>query len=418
MTSNHILIGNGRLPFDVLIHVFDYYSEHETTVQPLETLLLVCKAWNKAACERPSLWTTYKIRLGDKKTTKRWLSRIHLRLERSGSHTPLHIDITSPPDKLLVKDSWFLGLSDMKTNIRGSVDSYSALKLLEILAGKGGSLCSRWESLRLLLAPGFRIGMGEERIILPLTYPMPALKLLHLSLRCQYSEWVSPSMKRVLFPELPSLDSIILGHFYLENYPDMSHAREITLHKGRSLRGRAPQNGLCNAPNVEALSIFFSPFFLDLHNIYPTLRRLILTGPKLHYGLWAISMPRLEELSLRYFTHEILGQAANLKNIDQVHTIHVTGPARAQLLNERFNSSIAIGRLLGACKGLQTLKADEYILSLLFGDWRDYLQPTSSLRIFLVKGSGEDSEVNLSDLNSTPEWKRVVELANSSEADT
>ncbi|KAG8798285.1 hypothetical protein FRC16_007525 [Serendipita sp. 398] len=412
MNFNHVLIGNGRLPFEVLAQVFDYYLEQETAAHPMETLLLVCKAWNDTALGRPSLWAFYRIVLGDKNDVKRWICRLPLRLRRSGTNTPLHIDIASPPDKFTKKHSFVSAPIFLNSNVLSSVDASHALKLLEILAGKEGALCPRWETLRLFLASGFKIEKGEEESILPLTYPMPALTSLRLSLRCRYSNLLPLSKRRELFPELPSLDSIILEPFHMENYPDMSHARKITFHRGWALEGRAPQKGLYNAPKVEVLSLFFSEFFFTLPEVYPVLQTLYLTGPRLFSGLLTVSMPRLGELVIQYSKHVILEEAATLQDIGQIHTIRLAGTPDVQLTNERWSSSQAIGKLLVACKGLRILKADEYILSLLLEDWKHYLQPTSPLRVFLAKDTGKDKEIDLSDVNSTPEWNRVMELAN------
>ncbi|KAG8754521.1 hypothetical protein FRC14_004996 [Serendipita sp. 396] len=405
MNSNHVLIGNGRLPFEVLAQVFNYYLEHETAAQPLETLLLVCKAWNEAACGRPSLWATYKIRLEEERTKKRWLYRLPLRLRRSGSHTPLHIDIASPENP---PDLPFHNSVSINDNMQRSIDSYYALELLNILAGNNGSLCARWKSLRLLLAFRLRIESGKEDTILPLTYSMPALKSLHLSLYCRYSELVPQFKRRELFPELPFLEFITLEPFHLENYPDMSHARNITFHSGWALEGRRPQKGLYNAPYVEVLSIFFSDFFFALPEVYPLLRKLFLTGPKLFSRLLGVSMPRLEELIIQYSHHVVLEQAANLRDIDRIHTIRLNAAPNLQLAYDRQIASRAIGALLTVCTGLQTLKADDHVLSLLLKDWKQYLQPTSPLHVFLTKASGEEMKIVVGDINPISEWNAVT----------
>ncbi|KAG8753760.1 hypothetical protein FRC14_005754 [Serendipita sp. 396] len=415
MNSNHVLIGNGRLPYEVLIQVFDYYLEHETALYPIETLLLVCKAWSEAASGRPSLWATYRIKVGDETITKLWVHRLPLRLRQSGSHIPLYIDITSPPNNLPDNDSWFSSPIFTGAVIIRNADYLHTLKLLEILAGKDGRLCSRWKSLRLLLASALRIEDGAEELIYPLTYPMPALQSLHLTLRCRYSGSVPLNKRRVLFPELPSLESITLATFHMENYPDMSHARRITFHRGYALEGGIRRRGLFNAPNVEILSIFHDGFGFNLPDVYPTLRKLILTGPKLGFGLETVSMPCLEELIIQYSKHMVLEEAANLQDIGRIHTIHLTAAPPIQPTHDRRPESRAIGALLGVCQDLRTLKADEYVLSLILKDWKHYLQPTSPLRVVFAKNSGEDREIDIGDVSPTLEWNRIVELANASQ---
>jgi hypothetical protein len=45
--------------------VFRYYAGGETFEHPLETLLLICRAWNNAALGHRSLWSRFKLRLAN-----------------------------------------------------------------------------------------------------------------------------------------------------------------------------------------------------------------------------------------------------------------------------------------------------------------------------------------------------------------
>ncbi|KAG8828403.1 hypothetical protein FRC19_006501 [Serendipita sp. 401] len=168
--------------------------------------------------------------------------------------------------------------------------------------------------------------------------------------------------------------------------------------------------------NVKTLSIIFNTFLFTLPEAYPTLRTLCLAGPNMLSGLLTVSMPCLEELVIQYSKYTVLEQVANLRDIGRIHTIRVTAVPKARLAHKRRNESRELGALLAVCKSLQTLKADEYVLSLLLEDWKHYLQPTSPLRVFFINTSGQDREIDLNDVNSTPGWNKVVELADESEA--
>ncbi|KAG8770548.1 hypothetical protein FRC15_004032, partial [Serendipita sp. 397] len=100
--------------------------------------------------------------------------------------------------------------------------------------------------------------------------------------------------------------------------------------------------------------------------------------------------------------------AANLRDIHRIHTIRLNAAPNLQLAYDRQIASRAIGALLTVCTGLQTLKADDHVLSLLLKDWRQYLQPTSPLHVFLVKASGEEMKIVLSDTNPMSEWNTVM----------
>jgi F-box-like len=82
-----------RLSFDVLGIIFSYYAQEETIFHPLETLLLVCKSWNEAALGHRALWTRLAIHIKHSPSHKIWKTRLPLRLERSGTSLPLHIDL-------------------------------------------------------------------------------------------------------------------------------------------------------------------------------------------------------------------------------------------------------------------------------------------------------------------------------------
>ncbi|KAG8798289.1 hypothetical protein FRC16_007529, partial [Serendipita sp. 398] len=187
----------------------------------------------------------------------------------------------------------------------------------------------------------------------------------------------------------------------------MSHARKITFHRGWAVGEENPPRGLLNAPNVESLTFFCDGFGFDLPRVYLTLRTLSLTGPMGVYGLNRISMPQLEEVIIHFSRYIVLQEAANLQDIGRIRTLRLTATTDIESGDDHQKTSHAIGILLDACRDLQILRADNYVLSLLFKDWKHYLHPTSPLRVFLVKTSGEDREVDLNVITSTPGWNRI-----------
>ncbi|KAG8805450.1 hypothetical protein FRC17_005505, partial [Serendipita sp. 399] len=315
MNSNHDLIGNGRLPFELLGHAFRYYLEGESPLYPLETLLLVCKAWNEAALGHHSLWATYRINLGDEKYTNLWLRRLPIRLHRAGAWTPFHIDI------------YFVDLSTRRyggfgyARDRIDVARSNTPPLLLLLAGESGVLCARWKSLRLIIDSDSIQFTAHE--LAALTYPMPSLTSLHLRIHAIASD-------QKLFPELPSVRTLFLRDCNMACLPDMSNAREIYLDNVLCANNNQARYGLRNAPHVQYLHINGNGSSIAHSRVCPNLRTLYLECGNVAPSLQQATMPRLENLFIDFSHVRVLEKVSEFQAIAQLRTIRLTGGDEAR----------------------------------------------------------------------------------------
>ncbi|KAG9058098.1 hypothetical protein FS842_001679 [Serendipita sp. 407] len=388
MDSNHDRTGNSRLPFEVLSHVFGYYLKEESSLHPLETLLLICKDWQEAALGTRSLWATYRITLGDERATERWVSRLPVRMQRAGRLTLFHIDI-----RHVDHSSGRFGESTRLD--RHQLDaSWNTPRLLEILAGKDGSLCCRWKELRITIdSPSVIFGSFNsiKYQLAPLTYPMPSLTSLHLKIR---------TMSGVpLFPQLPSLQSVILEDCFLIRYPDMSNAREIYLDNVSCGIDHEAHHVLWNAFNLQYLHINNNNHSTIYCSEYPTLRTLSLQGEDIPRSLQRAAMPELETLIIEFSRIELIAGVADLPAIGQIHTLHLTG--YDETLLHREDGLRAIWRILNMCSGLETLYVNEFVLSFIFEDWSIwghlFAEQGSTIKIFLQRKRMKDIQLVLGD---------------------
>ncbi|KAG8752233.1 hypothetical protein FRC14_007224 [Serendipita sp. 396] len=379
MNSNHVLIGNGRLPSEILSLLFEHYLDEESPFHPVETLLLVCKAWNRTAAHHWPIWATYRITLGTRHITKLWLRRIPPRLKRSGSEHPLHIDIRYAEDPRCHNHS--SEMSSPRLDVKENVP-----RLLETFAGKNGANCRRWKLLRLTIDSretipfGFPFIKSMKHSLDPLTYPMPLLTSLHLRL-CAGSG-------ATLFPSLPSVQSIILDNCCMPHYPDMSSAKEVHVLKGRFGEDTDPDPSF-DAPRVEYLRLGSSVYDIVRPCQYPSLSTLCIDGHRWIMGLEKAYMPRLENLHIRFDTAQTVFGAHRLSNLNQIHELHLFGRFFGGFATDEVH--VAVSRLLDACTDLRILCIDSNVLSIFllrWFAWKQLFEEHSTVQVFLVKSRG------------------------------
>ncbi|KAG8828427.1 hypothetical protein FRC19_006525 [Serendipita sp. 401] len=376
MNSNYVLIGNGRLPLEILVQLFEHYLDEESPFHPVEALLLVCKDWNRAAAYHSPIWGTYRITLGDERTTRLWLHRIPLRLRRSGSKQPLHIDIRYA-DNEISRQKFMSPLDSFQLDAQENIP-----RLLNILAGRNGVHCARWGSLRLTVESLPTIFVGKSSMnpmksdLKPLMYQMPALTSLHLRL--------STGLAVTLFPTLPSVHSIILDHCYMFNYPDISSVKELHV-LGGSFVNVSKRNSSFDSPKVEYLRLGSWMTALTQPCKYPSLSTLCIDGHWWITGIEKAYMPRLKGLHIRFGSLEVLFGALSLPNLDQIQDLHLVGYFFGKFPPTDVQS--AVSRLLSACTDLRTFCINHEVLSLLllgWTTWQNLFEEYSSVQVFLI----------------------------------
>ncbi|KAG8851262.1 hypothetical protein FRC20_001793 [Serendipita sp. 405] len=342
-----------RLSFDVIVQVFQYYQLEESPPYPVETLLLVCKTWNKIASNYPPIWSRYDIGLYSKGYFTLWLRRLPLRLSRSGPKTPLHI------------------------KIKIAITPTLAISLLNILAGENGALCAKWNSLQFCYhstTPFCFSVENEEHPLKVFTYPMPLLTSLEISS-------VSMSAGVVIFPYLPSLKSVRISDSHICNYPDMSRAKEIEL---SNVHCWDDLHGPIRIPEVQDLRLSGTIPSLPHARGYKNLRTLILQKHDQTSSLKDVSMPNLTSLSIEAKGIAGFCPLMDFPAITGIHTLYLKAFLPHKM--DRKEMYRIISHLLHACVRLRELWVTEYILSILLENWHScghLFKAESAIRVIL-----------------------------------
>ncbi|KIM23252.1 hypothetical protein M408DRAFT_28048 [Serendipita vermifera MAFF 305830] len=243
MASNH---DNAKVPFDILGLIFAHYAEGETIRFPLETLLLVCRDWNRAALGHRALWSDFKIYLGHESTSIMWNVRLPQRLARCGPDCLLDIDLRNileimneeEAPEVTHGDALYIPSSCARDpDEEWGTECYCfdiartcVESSLSELSGPDGSFCWRWRTLRLELGhspwhPGSRLLTNA------LSYPTPNLKVVyfdHVWLETRVAEKiVLPNTSGVLDLtlldcELPSLHTFDDVHEAMVGWRDLA----------------------------------------------------------------------------------------------------------------------------------------------------------------------------------------------------
>jgi hypothetical protein len=300
-----------RLSFDILGEIFEYYVEGESFTYPLETLLLVCRRWNEAAIGHRGLWTRFKILVGHEPSPNAWLTRLPLRLSRSGSYIPFEIDIRSAfdmqkpvhedePDVLNPCHRRDPNTGEHKCRCRWKARA-TTQRLLHMLAGPSGIYCERWRSLHLSLGPDpfndeeyeadYASTLQED-----LSHPTPRLTSLTLE-RFEYS-----NHGHLDIPFLPHIPQLRLFRLWLgDMLPPvyLSNIRIIDIDLSLS-EGPTDLSSLEGAVNVEDLTVRYYLEDFVLANELPQLRSLTLKGYSAPLNARLFRAPLLRKLVVTF----------------------------------------------------------------------------------------------------------------------
>jgi F-box-like len=299
---------NERLPFDVLGHIFSYYAIEEMIHYPLETLLLVCKAWSHAAIGHRTLWSNLRIYLEHVPASAIWNARLPLRLARCGPDIPLDVDLRDFLD--------VMGPSEMdpEFEIQHLVPAFTCAEAayyagqvgcschiavracinrsLRALVGDNGEICARWRSLTLYFGEGGYVDGSNA-----LSCATPILQHLELG-----RVWVDEeSATTHLFPDVRKLKRLSLFDCRIPSLPNCDNLLDASLEWDEPLRRYPDLSALRGANQLQVLSLRSTfnaavPLPAQLHN----LRVLKIDGQAEinNSGLLTCQMPQLSHLSL------------------------------------------------------------------------------------------------------------------------
>jgi hypothetical protein len=348
-------------PFDVLGVIFEYYLDGESLTFSLETMLSVCRSWNRAALGHRKLWARLKIRIGHFPTSEIWKIRLPRRLERAGDSTPLEIDlrnIIGSPDA--TQDDQIM----TKGCHRGIPDSYATVdcrcydtaprtvqELLAVLAGPNGELCHRWKSLYLRIG---RIMLEKE-----MAYPTPNLEVAWL-------EQVSTRGLRSFLPSTPKLKTLEIRGWNKLAVSSLENVRNLTIRESDS-QGR-DFSIIKTAINVENLTIAISTGMWGSSTTYsfpnfPHLFSMSLLGDHLPSNLNEVQVPNIRQLSLGLRDAETLEIAVDSSlPFWQLQELELTCGIYYKM-DEKWRATAS--KLVLACINLTRIKGDRKSLSVI-----------------------------------------------------
>lgn len=413
-------VHNDTLPFDVLGDIFSHYALEETFRYPLETLLLVCRAWADAALGHRALWSQLNIYLGHYPTCRSWDVRLPLRLERAGPETPLDIDIRTylamPRFTQTQEDVQNDILFDyMPCNPYGrlckcpTIARASAHRALERITGASGKFCARWRSLKLNLGhreDGIR---GTERVAINLSYPTPLLTTLALN-NVQFDDDISLH----IFPYIPLLRNITVVDCHLPSLPPVGDVRVAVIGWKENLEDFQDLSAFSQAVHVHKLHLNV-PFgagicipdqLLELWDLH-------ITGDNFPHDLYYREMPLLSKLTLEYQHQPLLSHILNLKGLAPPNLRHVTlrwqPPLDLKSEHIRENAT-SLQRLLSLARNLQDITTGKEILNILLKVIWEFANagPLSFAGICVIN-STTDQRVHL---RSDEKPERIEEIAN------
>lgn len=274
------------LPFDILIEIFEQYFLEETPEHPVETLLLVCKSWCRAALGAPYLWSNFTI-LDD---FDFWASCVPRRLARcrDGTLLNIHIWVGKPPC-----------FEEDETTVDHDTLYLDYHSILGSLTGPHGEFARRWRKFRVV---DYFQGRGEwtSRLAEYLVFPTPYLQELHL---------YSLSSPLRVFPHTPVLKTLQAWDIKFSSFPDLTATTSV-----RILYCLSFAQELASATQLVDLSIDF--YALEtLSTTFPQLRSLTVCGVPLSGEMNGFSAPLLQSLILQVRTPTAMSVLLSCKGL-------------------------------------------------------------------------------------------------------
>jgi hypothetical protein len=269
---------NEKLPLDILVIIWEDCLGMDGPSFPMETFLLVCKAWTTMALALPSLWSEYDISIESIRDLEFWIPCVGRRLLRCSHETLLDIHIFhrwSPAHNGI----------NMSQEIRG-------VSLLSQLTGTQGEIARRW---RRLGVTGSEI---DSDLIRFLYFPTPLLE--------EFYAYGIISQQPIL-PETPILQTFHVGSLVVPSFPDLHNATDISIQL-TSAADCFDSQAIARATKLKHLCIHsWCPYTLSGH--FPQLQNLSLTGylateherdKIICSSIREFSAPKLQEIELLF----------------------------------------------------------------------------------------------------------------------
>lgn len=237
---------NDRLPFDVLVQIFEEFAEIEDPKSPLECILEVCRFWRDSALDHRSIWTTFRIHITNRSEAEYWKKSFPKRVDRFGSPDALldiSIELVNRPVEKLVRPC---GTIHVGAGGSTYMEACHALTILKVVAGKHGTRAVRWRSLSLNILHLGRLGDQDLQVLdyfLEARTPnLESLKLYGVVTPFAYHKRVFPYGPRLRRAEFHSCE--------MSYYPDTSSLASLTWYSIQDT-SYDPRR---NSPAIHALS--------------------------------------------------------------------------------------------------------------------------------------------------------------------
>lgn len=338
---------NNRLPFDVLSGIFEIIATKETTKDPLEKLLLICRCWNIAARSHYSIWKKIDVTIGHRHTFPSCISYATRRLALSGSSIPLDIEIRVAPQhtSLSVKGK---ALKKACSWEHGCCDTSSvslAEDILKMLAGPYGEGSKRWRSLSFGITTDAFDSMAYSLDILK--HPMPLLEKLQLH---------DVAFNGEAFPSCPTLVEVDFEDVRILSLPVFQNLRKFYL----MAESFQPVDllGLGSAIQLESIDLFLSePREVALPPCLPSVHHFSIGGIDFPRD-FSLQLPNLKKLTVAYDHPGDLHQcmAANGIPFSQIESLEIAWAL--PLLEDHVELQSVLWALLSRCSNVQAVEMD------------------------------------------------------------
>lgn len=371
MEPNGAVVKNDALPFEVLGIIFQICVTDRMEEWPVETLLLVCRTWNRAARGHPTLWTTIVVRIGHDNTFASCTSHVTRRLALSGPSALLDIDIELLPlhsEEAPLPCVWQITKHKQCCDIQAS---RLAWHLLSLLAGPDGEGCTRWRQLQFKLDfdTPYYAKKPDDPSFMALSYPMPSLRHVHL---------VNIRAPRRILPSCPSLEKAMLVSVLLNPVPDLITCRSLQLFCND---GYTDLSGLRDAARLHRLNLWLdSGQMIDLPSSIPTLTSLMVRGSPIPPSFQNVHLPKLNSLRIAFCYASELELFMNSDGIP-FSRLQKLGIKWIALVEEDFEMlRNLLQRLIGLCSRVRLVIINRFALAVFLKLlWEQQIRPNMTI---------------------------------------
>jgi hypothetical protein len=357
---------NYRLPFDILVQIFEQFAEIEDAASPLERILEVCHFWRDTALDHRTLWTTFRMKLTYHWQVDYWRKRFPQRADRFGPNALLDISIelvNTPAKNLVLRcGTYQVSGGPAYTSAR------HALGILKVVGGRRGVKAVRWRSLSLnVLHLAGLMDQDLELLDRFLQARTPNLESVEI-----YGVVTPYRDHKRIFPYAPRLRRAVFHSCELSHYPDTSTLTSLTWYSIQDISPYSKRNGpalhaLSSAQKITYLEIGLDWTYWDTSMVFQRVKTLKMPATVYPDFVAMIQVPSLRHLAIGLDTAAKFTYVKGCRGIpiSQVETLEISYvPRDAGLSTEESAAANAV-----VVEGLKSLIAQMINLRML--SWKE-----------------------------------------------